>query len=289
LYPDKHVRWIGAVVFLCLGLAEATVADVYIFQISPLIAGIPWVLHFALARKSMALNVSAALLAFSCSWCSLVRIGTTLICMVFLITLFIGRCRVRKIFLPLLLIVIACVPCILIEQHLIARRDTILANLGGTASAVNNHPIWHAIYTGLGFVPNSEVREFNDTIAMNKVRSIDPSAPYTSAKYEAILRREVLSIAKHRPMLLIENLAAKVTIVILCASILLFPSRHLLFAEREVLWLDTAFVLAIGLSSMNAILVVPKVPYLLTFLCLTFLYSSIKLCRGRLLSTKPAA
>jgi SAM-dependent methyltransferase len=65
---------------------------------------------------------------------------------------------------------------------------------------------------------------------------------------------------------------------------------------RGVLWLDAAFVLAIGLSAMNAILVYPKSAYLLTFLCLTFLcltflcltflYSSIKLCRGRFLSTR---
>lgn len=289
LYPDKHVRWAGAAVFLCLGLAEARVGDVYIFQISPLIAGIPWVLHFALTRKSIPLIASAALLAFTCSWCSLVRIGTTLICMVFLITLFIGRCRLKEVLIPLLVIVLACLPCMLIERDLIARRNTILSSLGGASTVVNAHPVWHAIYTGLGFVPNSEVPAFNDSIAMEKVRSIDPTVPYTSAKYEAILRRQVLSIAKHRPMLLIENVVAKVAIVIVCASVLLFPSRRLLFAEREVLWLDTAFVMAIGLSSMNAILVIPKVPYLLTFFCLTFLYSSMKLCRWRLLSTKPAA
>jgi len=287
-HPDKHVRWIGAGVFLCMGLAEAKVGDVYIFQISPLIAGIPWVLHFALTCKWIPLNVSAALLAFVCSWCSLVRIGTTLICMVFLTTLYIGRFRLRDAFLPWLVIVLACLPCTLIERNLIARRDTILSSLGGPSTVVNAHPVWHAIYTGLGFVPNSEVPAFNDTFAMDKVRSIDPTVPYTSAKYEAILRREVWNIAKHRPMLLIENVAAKVAIVVVCASILLFPSRRLLFAEREVLWLDSAFVLAIGLSSMNAILVVPKVPYLLTFLCLTFLYSSIKLCRSRLLLTQPA-
>jgi hypothetical protein len=284
-YPDRRVRWAGATVFLFLGLAEAKVADVYIFQTSPLIAGIPWVLHFALRRRFFALYASAALLAFCCAWCSLVRIGTTPICMVFLVTLFIGRCRVHKIFLPLLLILLACLPPMLVERHLIARRDALLASLGGTATAVNNHPIWHAIYAGLGFVPNSEVPAFNDSIAMEKVRSIDPTVPYTSPKYEAILRREVLRMAKHKPMLLIENLAAKTGIVFLSALILLFPARRLLFAEREVLWLDAAFVLAIGLSAMNAILVVPKVPYMLTFFCLTFLYSSVKLCRERFLST----
>jgi hypothetical protein len=281
LYPDRRLRLAGAAVFLLLGLAEAKVADVYIFQISPLIAGIPCVLHFALRGRFIALYVSATLLAFCCSWCSLVRIGTTPICMAFLVTLFIGRCRVPKVFLPLLLILLACIPCMLIERRLIDRRDTLLASLGETATAVNNHPIWHAIYAGLGFVPNSEVRGFNDTFAMEKVRSIDPTALYTSPQYEAILRREVLRIAEHKPELLIENLAAKTGIVILCAFILLYPARRRLFAEKKVRWLDAAFVLAIGLSAMNAILVVPKVPYMLTFFCLTLLYSSIKLCRGR--------
>jgi hypothetical protein len=36
---------------------------------------------------------------------------------------------------------------------------------------------------------------------------------------------------------------------------------------------------------MNVILVAPRVPYMLTFCCLTFLYSSVKLCRRRFLST----
>ncbi len=280
LFPDKKVRWVGALVFLCLGLAEAKVADVYIFQISPLLAGIPWVLHFSLTRKSIALTVSAALLAFSCSWCSLVRTGTTLICMVFLITLFIGRYRVRKAFLPLLLIFLACVPCILIERHLIARRDSVLASHGEPAPMVNSHPLWHSIYIGLAFVPNSQVPEYNDAVAMDKVRSIDPAAAYTSDKYELILRHEVLNIARHRPALLIENLAAKTGIMVFLALILLFPSRRLLFSDSEVLWMDAAFVMAMGLSAMNVILVIPKPPYLLTFVCLTFLYSSLKVCRA---------
>jgi hypothetical protein len=280
LFPDKKVRWVGALVFLCLALAEGEVADVYIFQISPLLAGIPWVLHFALTRKTMALTVSAALLAFSCSWCSLVRTGTTLICMVFLITLFIGRDGVRKACLPLLLIFLACVPSILIERHLIARRDSVLASDGEAASAVSSHPLWHSIYIGLAFIPNSQVPEYNDAVAMDKVRSIDPSAAYTSDKYELILRHEVLNLARHRPMLLIENVAAKAGLMVLLALIVLLPSRRLLFAESEVLWMDAAFVVAMGLSAMNVILVIPRPPYLLTFLCLTFLYSSLKVCRA---------
>jgi hypothetical protein len=278
LYPTRRVRWAGIAIFLSLGLVEATVADVYIFQVSPLMAGIPWVLYFGLTRRPFALNLSAIVLAFCCSWCSFVRTGTTVICLAFLFTVVAGRHRVQRVFLPLLLIIFACVPCVLFERYLVAHRGAVLGRLGETATAVNSHALWHTIYTGLGFVSNSQVPEFDDSVAINKVWSIDPTAPYLSAQYELILRREVFSIAKHKPMLLVENLAVKTGALALLALVLLFPARRLLFAEREVLWLDAAFVLAIGVSAMNAILAVPRPRYLLTFFCLTCLYSSIKVC-----------
>jgi hypothetical protein len=295
-YPDLRLRWAGVCVFLCLGLLEMKVADVYIFQISPLIAGIPWILAFALKRRSFGLTVSATLLAFCCSWCSLVRSGATLIGLTFLITLLIGSRRVQQVLLPLLLVMLACVPSMTFERYLLSRRDATLASLGETATAVNSHPLWHSVYIGLGFIPNSEVPEYSDAVAIERVRSIDPTAPYTSAKYELILKRELLNLAKRRPWLLIENLAAKTGVVAVLALILLFPARRTLFAEKDVLWLDAAFVLAIGLSTMSAILVIPRPPYLLTFICLTFLYSSMKLCRAfsididqrRALQEKPA-
>jgi hypothetical protein len=184
----------------------------------------------------------------------------------------------------LLLIILACVPSQFFKQYLITHRDTVLARLGETATSVSSHVIWHAIYVGLAFIPNSEVPQFNDAVASNKVRSIDPAVPYLSAKYEFILRREVFSIARHRPILLIENLAAKAGIVALLALILLFPARQFVFADREVFWLDSAFVLAIGVSAMNVILVAPKAAYLLTFFCLTCLYSLIKVCGAFLTS-----
>jgi hypothetical protein len=40
------------------------------------------------------------------------------------------------------------------------------------------------------------------------------------------------------------------------------------------------------MSAMNAIAAVPRPRYLLTFLCLAFLYSSIKLCREREISKR---
>jgi hypothetical protein len=146
---------------------------------------------------------------------------------------------------------------------------------------VNRHTVWHSIYIGLAFLTNSEVPAYSDSVAMNKVRSIDLAVPNASPKYEAILRGEVFKLARRRPLLVVGNLVAKVGFLLLLAAIVLFPSRQFLFADKDVLWLDAAFVAAIGMSAMNAILVIPRPAYLLTFLCLTFLYSSIKLCGGR--------
>ena len=174
MYPDWRRRLLSAVVFLCLGIAEARIADEYMFQVSPLIAGIPWLLHFALSRKHVALTISAALLALCCSWCSLVRSGSIIICMTFLLTMFATRYRVQKPFLPIMLVVLACVPSILFEWSMIARRDAALAKVGEAAKAVNSHPLWHTLYIGLGFIPNSEVPEYRDGVAGEKVRSIDP-------------------------------------------------------------------------------------------------------------------
>ena len=141
------------------------------------------------------------------------RSGSIVICMTFLFTMFITRYRIQKPLLPLLLIVLACLPSVLFERSLIARRDVALAKVGETARAVNSHPLWHTLYIGLGFIPNSEVPEYRDGVAGDKVRSIDPTAAYTSAKYQAILRSELWSIVKRRPMLVIGILAAKAGIV----------------------------------------------------------------------------
>jgi len=280
LYPTRRALGIGTVVFLCIAIAEARVADEYLFQIAPLIAGIPWLLYLALRRKKIATTVVAASLAFCCSWCSLIRSGSLVICMAFLLVMFVSRYRVQNPVLPILLMAFSCVPSFIFEQSLVARRDHALTRANEPARAVNSHPFWHTLYIGLGFIPNSEVPEYRDEVARDKVRSIDPTAAYTSAKYQAILRRELWDLLKRRPLLVIGIFAAKLGIVALLALILLYPARRLIFAEPAVMWLDLSFLCAIGVSGANGIVAIPRPAYLLTFLCLTALYTTIKLCRS---------
>ncbi len=280
LYPDRELRWIGVGVFLCFGIAEAAVADEYLFQVSPLLAGIPWLIYFAMGRRLYALTISAVSLAFVCSLCSLARTGTATICMTFLIAMFALRRRVQRPWVPCLLLILALVPSFILKRSLIARRDTALASIGEPAISKQDRMLWHTLYIGLGFIHNSEVAEYSDAVAADKVRSIDPTVAFTTGRYETILRQEVWSIVRRKPWLVIGILGAKVSIVVLLGMILLYPVRRLVFTESALVWLDGAFLLAMGMSAMNAIVAVPRASYLLTFLCLGFLYSAIKLSRA---------
>ena len=274
-----HTRWVGLAVFLAIGLLEAKVADVYSLQLSPLLAGIPWIAYFALTKSTFAFGLCAALLVFLCSMCSFLRSGTLLICLAFTVTVVFGGFAFRKALVLLLVVVLSCAPSLWLAHRLIANRNTVLAKFGEGPTGVNSHPIWHSIYLGLGFVPNSEVSAFRDELAADRVRSIDPTAAYTSAKYEAILRNEVLRIAKQNPIVLIENLAVKSGLVSILVFILLYPSRKKVFSQKSDLWMDLAFSLAIVLSASGAVLVAPLTPYLLTFLGMTALFSSVSYCR----------
>jgi hypothetical protein len=277
--PSRRSLRIGATVFLCIAIAEARVADEYLFQIAPLIAGIPWLLFFGFRNKTIALTLTAALLAFCCSWCSLVRSGSLVICITFLLVMFLSRHRLQNPLIPIVLMFLACVPSGLFERSLVKRRDTALAKVGAAATAVNGHPFWHTFYISLGFIPNAEVPEYRDEVARDKVRSIDPTVAYTSARYQAILRQEIWNLFKRRPLLVTGIFSAKLAIVALLALILLYPARKVIFAEPGIIWVDLAFLFSIGISAMNGIVAIPRLAYLLTFLCLTILYTTIKLCR----------
>lgn len=278
LYPKPFTRWIGIAAFSCLTIVQLIAGDVYLFQSSPLIAGIPWIIYFVTKYNWLWLCISVTLLSFICVWFSLIRINTNILGIGFIAVVLIGRYPFRKALLPLSLVALACIPPISIERYAFSRRNIFLSKSGDNVITEDHHAIWHSIYCGLGFVRNSEVPRFDDQIAIDKVRSIDPSAPYLSIKYEEILRNEVLWIALHKPSILIMNLVAKIGIIGLISLIFLLPVVKYLFQKKVTLWFDGAFALTIVLSAANGILVMPRAKYLLTYFCLIFLYTIMKWC-----------
>jgi glycosyltransferase involved in cell wall biosynthesis len=266
----------GVGLYALLLAGELVVADVYVFQAAAFVAGIPWLVYFGRSRREGLLLANVVLMAFSCSWLNMVRSGTSALCFAFLVPFAAGRKPIWKGALLLVAAVIACLPAKLATHRMMERRDAFLAISSQPETAVSGHPVWHSIYIGLGFIPNAEVRSYADGVAIAKVASIDASAPFVSPRYEAILEREVFRIAKTHPLILIENLAAKTAILASVALVLLFPVRRAVFSKKSLTWVDLAFGLAILVSSLSGILVIPKPRYLLSFVCLTALYSTLR-------------
>jgi hypothetical protein len=70
-------------------------------------------------------------------------------------------------------------------HNLIAQRDAYLtAAQPGYTQTVDQHPIWHTVYAGLGFRKNPYVAGYSDEVAAEAVYAISPSTPYLSAEYE---------------------------------------------------------------------------------------------------------
>lgn len=84
------------------------------------------------------------------------------------------------------------------------RMHSYPVNTGGVAgvetwSDPSGHPFWHTAYIGLGVVSNRYGIRYDDSVAAAYVRSVDPTAPFVSPRYEAILRRRVLHLIRSDP------------------------------------------------------------------------------------------
>ncbi|MBD0320917.1 MAG: hypothetical protein ICV87_11325, partial [Gemmatimonadetes bacterium] len=76
--------------------------------------------------------------------------------------------------------------------HLVRQRDAYVSTMANARRpAVLGDALWHPMYLGLGYLPNRYGITYSDMAAVNRVRTVDPSAPYLSPRYTDILRRAV--------------------------------------------------------------------------------------------------
>jgi hypothetical protein len=163
-------------------------------------------------------------------------------------------------------------------RHLIARRDAYLvAAQPGYTNTVDQHPIWHTVYTGLGFTKNPYVAGYRDEVAAEAVYSISPSTPYLSPEYERILRDESLRIARQHPLFILVTLIAKLRIVLFL--LLSWSNVGLLAAAfyPKGKAMESAFWGALIFSSLFGIVAIPQVQYLLGFMAFATLYGIVSL------------
>lgn len=158
-------------------------------------------------------------------------------------------------------------------QYLEKQRDGYLQKLGKknlTGSII--HPKWHSIYIGLGYLPNSYGIEYSDTIAADKVKSIQPQAFYCSTEYENVLRTECFKLLKSDIGFCVKTFLWKAFAVF--KRVLMFMNFGIIFyfyvrpSFRKVI----PFVIAILFYSIPGLLVIPINSYL------TGLTATLTLC-----------
>lgn len=155
------------------------------------------------------------------------------------------------------------------------RRNAFLKKQGieipnlGTA-----HLFWHNIYTGLGYLNNSEGITWNDSCAAEAALKINPEAKYPSKLYEQTIRSEILRLCKEKRYFVITTLFAKLGVIFyyfltyfgwvgfLCSY--LYPKPW---------YIECAFWAALAVSALPGILTIPITAYLIGFITCTMVYA----------------
>jgi hypothetical protein len=156
---------------------------------------------------------------------------------------------------------------------LLDRRDAWLAERQpGYVQPLKQHPKWHSIYIGLGYLPNDLGIVYRDDVATAKVYELDPDSGYLTPRYESVLRGEVARIARERPGFVVRTVLAKLWAM--GGHLLLFANVGLLAAawRPKPRSIEIAFWLALGVSALPGVLVMPYSKYVMGFVAVAALY-----------------
>jgi hypothetical protein len=278
-------RWplkLWSVFALCMLLWFAyRKGDVYVALSAPAVAIVPWFLY--LLRKN-APGLGTAVFLFGvgllAGFANQMRsyAATSLVIFIVIVVAFkLKTSHARKLILLAVLAAGMLLPAAYFRQ-LIAERDAYLAAAQpGYTSTVDQHPIWHTVYTGLGFTKNPYVAGYRDEVAAQAVYSISPSTPYLSPEYERILRDESWRIARQHPLFIMVTLIAKLRIVLFL--LLSWANAGLLAAAfyPKGRAMESAFWGALAFSSLFGIVAIPQVQYLLGFMAFATVYGIVSL------------
>lgn len=135
-----------------------------------------------------------------------------------------------------------------------------------------HHPYWHSIYIGLGFVKNNYGIEYRDSVAIDEVAKVNKTCLYGSDEYESIIRNRYMELLKDDPIFFIQSYGAKGGIILAMVLFLTLP----VWGYRIFVWRETAvFGIAASYASLSALLVYPRINYLMPVIVLCVFYSII--------------
>lgn len=283
LFKSWPARLIGWLLLYRLYQLTFAAGDVYVVLAGVVVAVLPWLLYFTGQRKfSRWYQVFLVIAGVITGLGHYLRTQAELPIIIFVVIAvalaadYPWRLKFRSYGLFALGLIIP----VLLFTKLDYQRDQFLKKNDPTYQATSiSHPFWHPFYLGLGFIDNPYGIRWDDSVAFDKVKSIDPTATYLSPRYNQILKQESLALIRHHPGYVARNYWAKLKIIIgyllyyagtgLIISLYFRPNRNL----------SIAFWLALMASALPAIIAIPGPSYLLGFTALAVIWAIFNLGR----------
>ena len=282
LLRNPWIRYLAILEILALAVLCLRAGDVYLIPAAVVLAVVPWVLYLSRkARSGRLIFLILVLAGLGLGAANLLRAysGTTVLLFCIPILVFYAEAKPKRRIMMLASLSLGLLASSLYFRHVFSYRDAYLRSQEADyVEAPRQHPMWHSIYIGLGFVSNPYVAGgYCDQVAVDKVRSVSPNAVFLSPEYDRILAEQVRQLVRYHATLVLVNLAAKAGILQMLA--LLAANFGLLAAlcERKRWSLDLAFCIAIAFGALPGLLVVPIPKYLLGFIAMLILYGLISL------------
>jgi hypothetical protein len=76
------------------------------------------------------------------------------------------------------------------------------------------HPLWHTLYIGIGYLPNKYGLWYEDSVGMARVQREAPGTVYLSSHYASVIRAAYLSFIREHPLEVMKQYAAKAVVAI---------------------------------------------------------------------------
>ena len=132
---------------------------------------------------------------------------------------------------------------------------------------------WHSIYIGLGFVENDYGIVYDDSVAIEHARRVDPDVTYLGPGYGETLRKLVFDLARDDPGFIVDNVTSKAGLITRDAltrfwpALLLVSLGTLVGPYRRTMRIAAGLALpALAIGFLPPVLVMPLEDYSLGWL-----------------------
>lgn len=278
--PTKNLvsHLLSLILLLLIGLRS----DTYVFN-ALTAAVLPWVIWWIISEKKtipILSGVFILIFGFIIGWAQYFRSnsgsGIIFFISIYMFILFWKRLVNKTIIFVFIVGVSGYILSNYLARQIIHNRNEYLLahNLVSPNDLLTGHPFWHTTYIGLGYLKNSFGLRYDDQIAIDKVKSISPTAKFCSPEYERILRDSYFDFIKEHPIYFIKTYAIKFMVLILiCLMFFILAGGKFILPGHLLFWPSLGIIF---FSLLPALVAVPRFNYisglLLVVICLAQIF-----------------